>query len=208
MPLPHELSARTPTTSTAYRSAESCTGQRPEMPVLMLRPYSSAESSASPAAHKDADKRIGLHGRLDHPPNLGSGHFALNSAGKLSALPADYERSEFRGSCGFAAGRTSRYAKAWPLVGEFQRRVCRGPGRAGSAAFVRDVVWPAGILGGVCGAGGGAWRTRPPGPAVASASGPASAVVPARSAWSPTGRAEIDWGQTRCGPYDRTHAEL
>src|ERR1039457_2766625 len=71
MPLPHELSARTPTTSTAYRSAESCTGQRPEMPVLMLRPYSSAESSASPAAHKDADKRIGLHGRLDHPPNLG-----------------------------------------------------------------------------------------------------------------------------------------
>src|ERR1019366_4519029 len=46
---------------------------------------------------------------------------------------------------------------------------CRG--RVGRAAFVRDVVWPAGILGGVCGAGGGAWRTRPPGPAVASASG-------------------------------------
>jgi hypothetical protein len=39
---------------------------------------------------------------------------------------ADYERSEFRGSCGFAAGRTSRYAKAWPLVGELQRRVCCG----------------------------------------------------------------------------------
>src|ERR1035438_9295199 len=31
-PLPHELSARTPTTSTAYRSAELCPGQRPEMP--------------------------------------------------------------------------------------------------------------------------------------------------------------------------------
>src|ERR1017187_6364844 len=121
---------------------------------------------------------------------------------------ADYERAEFRGSCGFAAGRTSRYAKAWPLVGEFQRRVCRGPGRAGSAAFVRDVVWPAGILGGVCGAGGGAWRTRPPGPAVASASGPASAVVPPRSARSPTGRAEIDWDQTGHSSYDRTHAEL
>src|ERR1035441_9259664 len=58
-PLPHELSARTPTTSTAYRSAESCTGQPLKCPVLMLRPYSSAESSASPAAHKDADKRIG-----------------------------------------------------------------------------------------------------------------------------------------------------
>jgi hypothetical protein len=31
-PLPHELSTRTPTTSTAYRSAESCPGQRPESP--------------------------------------------------------------------------------------------------------------------------------------------------------------------------------
>jgi hypothetical protein len=31
-PFPHKLSARTPTTSTAYRSAKSCPGQRPEMP--------------------------------------------------------------------------------------------------------------------------------------------------------------------------------
>jgi hypothetical protein len=33
----------------------------------------SAESSASRAAHSDADNRIGLHGHLDRPPNLGSG---------------------------------------------------------------------------------------------------------------------------------------
>ena len=32
MSLPRELSARTPTISTAYRSAESCPGQRQEMP--------------------------------------------------------------------------------------------------------------------------------------------------------------------------------
>ena len=30
-----------------------------------------AENSASPAAHKDADKRIGLHGRIDRLSNLG-----------------------------------------------------------------------------------------------------------------------------------------
>jgi hypothetical protein len=37
---------------------------------------------------------------------------------------------------------------------------------------------------------------------------PASAVVPARSAWSPMGRAGIGWGLTGRGPYDRTHAGL
>ena len=45
-------------------------------------------------------------------------------------------------------------------------------------------------------------------PSAQPESEPASAVVPARSAWSPTGWAEIDWDQTGCGPYDRTHAEL
>jgi hypothetical protein len=69
----------------AASHSDGPTGAHPTGPDTL----GSAESSASPAAHKDADKRIGLHGRLDHPPNLGSGHFAPNSAGKLSALPAD-----------------------------------------------------------------------------------------------------------------------
>ena len=62
---------------------------------------------------------------------------------------------------------------------------CRGTGRTASAAFVRDVVWPAGILGGVlrgrrrCLANSSAW------PDGSFGERPTSAVVPARSAWSP-----------------------
>src|ERR1022692_2510104 len=129
MPLPHELSARTPTTSTAYRSAESCTGQRPEMPVLMLRPYSSAESSASPAAHKDADKRIGLHGRLDHPPNLGQDTSLQTQLGSYQRYQiADYGRLTSALWCRRWTRRLPRYLS----------RACREqPGVASSRAICR-----------------------------------------------------------------------
>jgi hypothetical protein len=44
--LPYELSARTPATLTAGRSAESCLGQRREIPGVTSPIYSSAEVGA------------------------------------------------------------------------------------------------------------------------------------------------------------------
>ena len=55
---PPEMSTRTPTTNTADRSAESCSGQRPEIPAVTLRLYSSAADSARQVGARSSQPTI------------------------------------------------------------------------------------------------------------------------------------------------------
>ena len=84
---------------------------------------------------------------------------------------------------------------------------CRGTGRTASAAFVRDVVWPAGILGGVlrgrrrCLANSSAW----PGGSLRRAAQVGGGAR--EECMVASGRAE-NWLWPGRLPDDRTHAEL
>jgi hypothetical protein len=146
--------------------------------------------------HIYAPHDIHTHGLL----NLISDYRAASSL-VLIGNQIDYKRSEFRRLCGLRRAEHPVMRR----LGRFRRtpasRVlwCRGPGRAGSAAFVHDGVLRSRqrCLTNSSAWSGGSFGKRP-----------APTMVRMRKRMIAHGRAEIDCGQTGRAPYDRTHAEL
>jgi hypothetical protein len=143
--LPRELSARTPITSTAYRSAESCPGQRQEMPcphaptLLIGRIECTSVMSGlggAPAALPGVDagrcrRRTGRgSGRCGGTAGPRSGRPGRGGVGPFAWVPADlgYGGREARRSSIWRASPSARVARRPP--GEW-RRARRRSGLAG-----------------------------------------------------------------------------